>query len=67
MSRWIPVTERLPETYYLVLVHAAGQRWIAWKTSDRWELDERIRPGVHTYINPSHWMPLPEGPEVSDR
>lgn len=62
MSEWIPVTERMPDESTRVLAYLpslrlidvtlyhGGQFWIA---------------EVSTDIEPvSHWMPLPEPPEV---
>lgn len=58
-SRWIPVTERLPEDEYPVLVTCGkGYRsFIArydliWK---RWRVSHTLRI--------THWMPLPEAPK----
>lgn len=66
MPRWIPVTERLPEDpvkkVLIFAPHAHGDivdagRYLG---SDGWVLD-----GWHvTQTSVTHWMLLPEGPEV---
>jgi hypothetical protein len=58
-SKWIPVSEQLPEQYESVIV------W----TSDR-EIGEAEYDGKQfywtsdeNYTNATHWMPLPEPPK----
>jgi hypothetical protein len=65
-SRWIPVSEELPEADQPVLVWNSGgdclKPWAWWQICDykdgKWrEQDERDEyPGV------THWMPLPQEP-----
>ena len=60
--RWIPVSERLPEPYQPVLAWNASPPvpyvcW--WCPVDKWN----NRSG-HGGPDPTHWMPLPEPPEV---
>lgn len=66
-SRWIPVTERLPEMHEEVLVcnkyygeTALGYSTVAvWDGSDwicTWDMESRL----HCI---THWMPLPPAPE----
>lgn len=63
--RWIPCAERMPEE---------GQKVLLWFTNvsggfcdlgkymgGAFETEDFERVSVHAY---SHWMPLPEGPEV---
>lgn len=51
VSRWIPVTERLPKVNELVLCWTANKRMGSyhWQTGD----DELV----------THWQPLPEAPQ----
>ena len=59
--RWIPVSERLPEVQQNVLAAVAREVAIARRYVDGWfsDLNEWSRP-----FTPTHWMPLPEPPEV---
>ena len=58
-QRWIPVTERLPDQCVDVLVRYRDKHILMGTARcDDW-LDEDLEDGEIT-----HWMPLPEGPEV---
>ena len=64
---WIPVSERLPEDYVSVLVFSGMEPFVAWHGSEtpRWVTG----PGKYVFCNEkykhvTHWMPLPEPPEV---
>ena len=57
-TRWIPVTERLPDQCVDVLVRYRDKHILMGTARcDDW-LDEDLEDGEIT-----HWMPLPEGPE----
>lgn len=70
MPRWIPVTERLPEDRGDVLVAAYWHE--RWGVYMGWCAPERAAWSVHIGIEDrndvavTHWMPLPEPPEVED-
>lgn len=54
---WIPVSERLPDKGYEVLVVADGYRIIGRRTPHGgWDIPA-------DYRNVTHWMPMPEPPE----
>lgn len=62
-TRWVPVTERLPEVGRKVLISWTANGEICFDTAFRlidgwsathWELSADV----------THWIPLPEGPEV---
>lgn len=64
--RWISVTERLPEKATIVLCYKDGQRRLGYY------LGANYGKGVAAFRHPkdqwafgvTHWMPLPEPPEV---
>ena len=66
--RWIPVSERLPETGVDVLVKFPQNMAVAsidiveWvvNSGDGWCTDINLAGGEK---NPTHWMPLPQPPE----
>lgn len=58
-TRWIPVTERLPDQCMDILVcYRDGHIFMGTAMCDDW-IEEDLEDGQIT-----HWMPLPEGPEV---
>ena len=60
--RWIPVSERLPENISNVLILSRGEQLIASYHSkySLWYVPFVDKPVV------THWMPLPELPEVQE-
>ena len=64
--RWIPVTERLPESIHenvLCCGRKGGQfvGWVAIETIEKGKVTAFQHGGNGRYI--THWMPLPEPPE----
>lgn len=68
LPRWIPVTERLPEDRSDVLVVAYWhERWgayMGWCAPERAAWSVHVGIGDRSDIAVTHWMPLPEPPEV---
>ena len=66
-GKWIPVSEKLPERFEGVLLWCVSNKdaFIGFKNG----CGEWCIPGFETGINfrITHWMPLPEAPEESDR
>lgn len=67
VQKWIPVTERLPESQADVLVvafwHEKWQTMIGWHSDcgNKWRV---ITPhGEYEPGGVTHWMPLPEAPK----
>lgn len=57
--RWIPVSERMPETGVPVLGHLNGGCEVVWMLEGhKW-----YGPFGYAYDAPSHWMPIPELPK----
>lgn len=68
--RWIPVEERLPEDRSDVLVVAYWhERWgvyMGWCAPERAQWSVHIGIGDRNDVAVTHWMPLPEPPEVEN-
>ena len=67
-KRWIPVMERLPEKegWYLVFAVTFSDV-VFFATSEGWcRLNTRAGRMEPFPYRVTHWMPLPEPPEVSD-
>ena len=68
--RWIQVSERLPKDYRPVLIYAAMQGQVLMgvhiSAIPQWSSAGYIyyHGGIYTSI--THWMPLPQPPEVKD-
>ena len=62
MSEWIPVEERLPEPDVWVLgIYSHGEYEVMyWSGIYHWGAGDS-----HGRIAPTHWMPLPDPPEVT--
>lgn len=61
VPQWISVAERPPEPERVVLICHNGTVGMARLYSDGWywDMDEWHKP-----FTPTHWMPLPDPPEV---
>ncbi len=59
-TRWIPVSEGLPEFYRLVLVVCRDEEYIT--ACSRSICGEPVRRHF-PFLDVTHWMPLPEPPE----
>ena len=70
VPHWIPVEERLPEDRSDVLVVAYWhERWgvyMGWCAPERAAWSVHIGIGDRSDIAVTHWMPLPEPPEVEN-
>lgn len=63
MTEWIKCSERLPEKYVNVLV--ANRRGKQYDIDKAWWNGMYFdRCGKKPYWNVTHWMPLPDAPEV---
>ena len=60
--RWIPVGERLPEPYEKVIALAKDCMNVDWVLPE--DLREVGKGAFARLYNVTHWMPLPEPPEV---
>jgi hypothetical protein len=67
--RWIPVSERLPEHEDDVLLYVEDYgSWITLgrRSGDGWYVNEAAEGGGPKPLDRfTHWMPLPEPPEVT--
>ena len=68
--QWIPVAERLPKDRSDVLVVAYWhERWgvyMGWCAPERAQWSVHIGIGDRNDVAVTHWMPLPEPPEVEN-
>lgn len=71
MTEWISVKDRLPEVFDEVLVYYNGFIAVAWRETEKikngivgwhWNLQKYYPESL---VNVTHWMPLPEPPEVT--
>ena len=68
LPRWVSVTERLPENRADVLVvvfwHETWQVKMAWYEQEQKQWYVSVGLGQRSDVQVSHWMPLPDAPEV---
>ena len=63
--RWIPVSERLPEPYTHVLAATpTGYMEVDWRFSE--PIIDCGLANFYSLDNVTHWMPLPQPPEVKE-
>ena len=65
-SKWIPVTERLPEKFGEYIVAVKTVDGVVYSDYADYDLfQQRWRTGLYFEIgsNVTHWMPLPEAPK----
>ena len=62
-TKWIPVTERLPEDYELVLTCDDHQNIHMMSHTKKYKYPFGISPDHPRYFMVKYWMPLPEPPE----
>ena len=67
-QRWIPVSERLPQIGVRVLFYNNFIKNIhkGWYSGDEWTSDIGIFYNGDKLKRITHWMPLPEPPEVQE-
>ena len=73
MSDWISVKDRLPEVFDEVIVYFNGFISIAWRETEKrkngivgWHLDSQMSY-PESLVNVTHWMPLPEPPNKTNK
>lgn len=64
--RWIPVSERLPQIGVRVLFYNSFTKNIhkGWFSCDKWTSDIGVFYNGDKFKRITHWMPLPQPPEV---
>ena len=67
-QRWIPVSERLPEIGVRVLFYNNFIKNIhkGWYSGDEWVSEIGVFYNGDKLIRITHWMPLPQPPEVQE-
>lgn len=62
-TRWVPVTERLPEQGNYVLVHDKWEiQWVAFRTGPENDWVWLAGRGHEPLVGITHWQPLPPAP-----
>ena len=64
ISRWIPVTERLPEVYETVLTYGKHGVLVDYYSGVKSELGNPLFMIMGAKV--THWMPLPEPPKEGE-
>ena len=62
VSDWIPCSERMPELGVPVLVIGGSTAWV----DKAYDSDDGVSFYEDNYGRVTHWMPLPEMPEVKE-
>jgi len=64
MGEWIKCSERMPDDFEDVLVSDGGNVEVMWRDCDGFWDCWAPRNSNISEANVTHWMPLPEPPEV---
>lgn len=59
IQKWIPVSERLPEPFEIVIVYDKNEKYV----SEAYMTKHKEWVGIHMKSTVTHWMPLPEPPK----
>lgn len=63
MSKWIECSERMPEYFCDVLITDGEHVEVKWWDGDEWDCWAERNSDICS-DDVTHWMPLPEPPEV---
>lgn len=66
LPKWIPVTERLPEDYEMVLTCDEKENIHIFCNTKKYNYPFGIRPENPRFYMPKWWMPLPEPPKEGE-
>lgn len=64
MSEWIKCSERMPDYFVDVLITDGEHVELNWWDGVEWDCWAERNSDMRTYDDVTHWMPLPEPPEV---
>lgn len=64
-ATWYDASESLPDDDLIVLIYDASlseRVWVGYRDDDEWRIADS-----GAVCQPTHWMPLPEGPELPEQ